>query len=126
MRFTAFKEYRGNIDEKNSTAIDLFKDVVKFLSIDLVKTQRELALGLNKLSFNDNFETFQETLTISAGVEAVILNKLTPIIPSKKLIVRGKDGAQNVVDGDTEWTQDFVYLKNVGLTDTVVTVIFLR
>lgn len=118
MNFRAFREFRNSF---NNT----IKDVASYLSVDLPKTLRELDLGLRKLEFLDNFETFETTVTIPASTESAIPNELTPIIPTKWIQVSG-DGYE-IVNGDTAWSQNFVYLKNLnGSTARTVTVIFFK
>lgn len=120
MKFMAFKEFRGFLD---STA----KDVIEYLSKDLRKILRELQIGLTRLKFTDNFDAFKVEVTIPAGEELAIRNELrSGEIPTEKIILRGKSGAESVTDGDTEWTRNFVYLKNQGASDATVTVVFLR
>lgn len=127
MKFTAFKEFRGIVRKVIDDPEAILQQAVDYLSIDMTKTLRELQLGLVRLNFDDNFESFTETVTIAASSELAIQNKLKDgIIPSKRIIVRGGTGAENIVDGDTEWSSRFVYLKNQSLSPVTVTVIFLR
>jgi hypothetical protein len=120
MRFTGFKEFRGLV----GSTLD---DVLLYLRNDLKKFLRELQLGLTKLSFADNFESFQVTVTISAGAELQIRNELlNSAIPTKRIIVKGGSGAQDIVDGDTEWNLNYVYLKNTGASTATATVVFLK
>lgn len=119
MKFSSFKEFRGAFKET-------IEDVAKYLSIDITKTLRELSNGLTKLNFADNFESFEVSVTINNGTELAIRNELrTGKIPTKRIIVRGGDGVQNIVDGDIEWTKNYVYLKNTGASPVSLTVIFL-
>ena len=119
MKFTAFKEFRYLAQNK-------IEDVSEYVGIDLKKILRELQLGLNKLTFQDNFNSFTETVTIPATSELSIRNKLLNEVPSYRLIVRGGDGAQNIVDGDALWDENYVSLKNTGATDVTFTVVFFR
>ena len=117
MKFSSFKEFRG-------AATDA---VSQFLRVDITKTLRELAGGLTRLRFTDNFEAFEVEVTIPATSEVPIRNELkSKTIPTQRLIVRGGSGAENVVDGDTQWTRDFVYLQNTGGSEVTVTVVFLK
>lgn len=86
---------------------------------------KELAVGLRNLSFSENFDSFEVEVTITANTEKQIRNRLTAI-PKKYIIVRKSNGSE-VADGPTEWTSDFLYLKNYDTTnDTTITVVFLR
>lgn len=123
MKFPQLREFRPS----NRTASETVSEALKYLSIDLVRTLKDLTVGLTKLSFLDNFDSFQANVTIDAGEELAIRNDLSGgLIPTQRIIVRGGIGAQNLVDGTAEWTSEFVYLRNVGGTSLTATVIFLR
>lgn len=111
MKIQRFREYRGG-------------DAEKYLSVDLSLSLRDLFLNLSNLSFEDNFSAFIENVTIAAGTEIKIRNQLK-VIPSSKIILRDY-GSNTIVDGDTEWTQDYVYLKNIGMASARAKVLFLR
>ena len=116
MKFSAFKEFRINASGAG---------VEEYLNTDMTKTLRELGIGLRRLSIDDNFDSFVTTVTIPATTELAIRNELT-LVPRYKLILRGKSGAQDVVDGDAEWNQNYVYLKNLGASPVTLTVAFFR
>lgn len=121
MKFTQFKEYRGVFN--GDTLASLFN----YLSNEMPAFLRELSLGLNKLSFVDNFNAFKTTITIEAGQELAIRNQLrSKEIPNERIIVRGKSGIKDIVDGDTDWTSDYVYLKNLGGSAVSLTVVFIK
>ena len=102
MKFLEFKEFRG-----------MANDVLSYLRFDLKKTLKELQTGLARLTLTDNFEAFSVEVTIGAGAELEIRNRLrSGKIPSQRIFVRGN--SKDIVDGDTEWNQNFVYLKNTG------------
>jgi len=116
MNFIEFKEFRGVAD-----------GVISYLKTDLKKILKELQLGLTKLRFTENFEAFEIEVTIAAGAELKIRNQIrSGTIPSQRLIIRGGSGSQNIVDGDTEWTREHVYLKNTGASAATATVLFVR
>lgn len=87
--------------------------------------KNELLFGLTRLSFEDNFDAFiKKDLTIAAGAEASVANGLpTRRIPAYYIILR-QTGDSRVIDGDTDWTTDTVYLKNVGSNSVTITVAF--
>lgn len=99
------------------------ESVVTYLSSGLNQSLRELQAGLQGLSFADNFDSFEVTVVIPATSELQIRNQL-PVRPSKRIIVRSNSAT--VVDGDTAWSADYVYLKNTGATSATITVVFLR
>lgn len=118
MKFSNFAEF------KTSAALSL-QQVALYLSKELASCVRELRNGLSKLDLNNNFESFEWTGTIAASSEQAIRNQFRDgIIPTKRLIVRAT--GNGVVDGDTEWTVDYVYLKNTVASAVTVTVIFLK
>lgn len=117
MKFTSFKEFRNLPDS----------DANRYLQVDLTKTLRELAGGLNKLSFLDNFECFITDITIAATTEVQIRNELrSGEIPRYRLILRGGSNSQHVVDGDTAWNKNYVTLKNTSASSVTLTVAFMR
>ena len=112
MRFNAFKSFTEATDIKD------------YLKNQLAASMKEMVWGLSKLNFIDNFDSFQAEATIASGSEASVRNKLG-VIPSGYLILR-QSGDGVIIDGDTPWTNQLVYLKNTGGSDAKVKVIFLR
>lgn len=100
------------------------ENVLQYLKVEHTLNLRELITGLKKLDFQFNFESFEVTVTIPAGEELAIENKLRNAIPSKRLIVRSN--VADITDGDVEWSKQFVTLKNNSGTDATLTVVFLR
>lgn len=83
-----------------------------------------LAAGLRRLTFADNFESFEVTVTIANGDEVAIPNQLKRL-PTRYLIVNQVNSGE-VVRGTADWSNDFVYLRNnYGSGSTTVTVVFL-
>lgn len=117
MKFPTFREFR-----QRDTSLGA---IAKYLSVDLVRSLRELTLGLTKLSFEDNFAGWSTEVTIPAGSEVQITNQLGEV-PNHRLITRGGTDSNNIVDGDTEWTAQLVSLKNTGATTVTVTAVFLK
>ena len=122
MKFSQFKIFREILSDSSLRA------VIDYLNGELSKTLRELQTGLARFSFSENFETFTITdLAIAAGAEAEIRNEFrNGVIPTKWIRVRGDTGSKDVVDGDTAWSANFVYLKNVGASAATLTVVFFR
>lgn len=121
MKIPTLKEFSNTVSNQT------LKDIALYLSTELVQNLREIVTALKKLTFSDNFESFQTTVTIEAASELAIRNQMRGTIPSKRLIVRGDDQSPNVVDGDTDWDLNYVYLKNIHATlATTVTVIFFK
>lgn len=120
MNFEAFKEFKRKTDTK-------IEDVSNYLSGELAGTLRGLRAGLQKLKFTENFECFEEELTIAAGAEAVVRNMFRDKPPTRWLAVRKNAAALSVCDGDTAWSTNYVYLKNTHATDTaILTVLFFK
>ena len=81
--------------------------------------------GLHKLTFTDNIVSFQVEVTLSSGEELRIRNEFNTFIPSGRLIIK-HTGDPAIIDGDNEWTNDFVYLKNAGSGSATVTVLYFK
>ena len=86
---------------------------------------KELATGLSRLDFINNFESFETAeLTIAATTEEKIRNELSAI-PTKMIITK-QTGNSLVTAGDTAWSDDFVYIRNQGSNSVTVKVLFLK
>lgn len=70
---------------------------------------KELATGLRRLDFLNNFESFEVEITIEANTEKQIRNELTS---APKYVIINSIGNALVTKGDTEWSSNFVYLQN--------------
>lgn len=102
---------------------------IKYLQTDLWTWMRDLSVGLIKINFAENFESFRvENLVIKSGTEVAIANQLQSkannSIPTSRIIVR-QIGNGLVTDGQA-WTTNLVYLFNNGPDDVTVTVIFFK
>ena len=119
MKVGSLKEYRE--DQADAEKIH------DYLRVDHTKTLRELFLALGRLTLSDNFDCFITEVTIAAGAELPIRNALkSGDIPTSWIRLRGGDGSQNVVDGDTAWDRSYVYLKNTGGVSATLKIAFLR
>ena len=78
---------------------------------------RELQNGLSKLSLADNFQSFTWEGTISANTEKKIRNALQT--KDVYVIIETKGNAL-VTKGDTDYSSDFVYLKNHDASNEAV------
>lgn len=83
----------------------------------------ELGAGIYKLSFADNFQSFEKTVTILAASELEIRNEL-PFIPTKYIIVN--QTGNGLITRETDWTRDYLYLTNHGAVSVTATVVFLK
>lgn len=91
------------------------------------KLLADLRRAVYSLSFVDNFKAWETTQTIAANTELAIPNEFpNRAIPTRWIVVNHV-GSGIVVRGDSEWTSDYVFLKNRSATDSAtVTVIFFR
>jgi hypothetical protein len=119
MRFGAFKEFQKEL----STTLDT---VTAYLDREMTATLRELRTGLYRLTFQDNFESFQVSLTIAASSEVIIKNELKGIIPSGYIVLRCNEFGRYVHDGGSKWTTDYLYLTNPQATEATLTVRFFK
>ena len=104
--------------------------VVKYVEIDLWSWLKELSTGLLKIDFKQNFQSFiVEKLSIPAGMEVAIPNQFRTAypgtIPSGRIITR-QLGEAIILDGNTSWTENHVYLRNPSANDAVISVLFFK
>ena len=104
--------------------------VVKYVEIDLWSWLKELSIGILKIDFKQNFQSFTvENLSIPAGIEVAISNQFRTAypgtIPSGRIITR-QQGDANIIDGPTKWTETLVYLFNPSANDAIISVIFFK
>jgi len=114
MRFLGLKLFRGG---------ETLDDALVYLSVDLANSLRDLTTGLSRLKLKDNFEGFEAQVSFSGAGQVAIRHNLG-FTPSQRIIVRAT--ASDIVDGDTSWDNNFVYLKKTGSGAATATVIFLR
>lgn len=103
---------------------------LKYIEVDLWNWLKELSVGLLKVNFEQNFQSFiVSDITMPAGEEITITNQFQTfypgVIPSGRIIIR-QQGDANIIDGDTEWTSAHLYLKNPSANDAVVSVLFFK
>lgn len=91
---------------------------------DIKELLRTLGVGLHRLSLTENFEQQEVMVTLEAGQELSIRNRLN-FIPTKCIILFSK-GNGLITAGDTPFTRDFLYLKNHGAVQVTATVSFQR
>lgn len=97
---------------------------IEYLQRALSQSLREIQVGLQNLTFSDNFRSFEATVTIPAGDLNFRVQNRLPVTPSKRIIVRSN--SNQVIDGTDPWSQDYVYLGNPGGSDATVTIVFMR
>lgn len=110
--------------------------VVTYVEVDLWSWLKELSIGLLKIDFKQNFQSFTvNNLKIPAAIgspgvpEVSITNQFRNSypgnIPSGRIITR-QSGDGYVVDGFTKWSDTHVYLRNPTANDVVISVIFFK
>jgi len=92
--------------------------------IDIKKLIQELSVGLKRLDFTSNFESFKTSVIIPAGTTAKIRHDLG-VIPQEYLIL-SQSGNGLITRDPTTWTVDHVYLYNNGAVTVELTVIFFK
>jgi hypothetical protein len=109
---------------KKAFGFQTAEDLTNYITTELTKSLVELQIALTRrLRFEDNFNSFEATVTIPAATEVSIQNQLS-VVPTRRIIVRS-NGIE-LVDGDTPWSREFVTLKNTGAAPITATVIFLE
>jgi len=104
--------------------------LVRYVEIDLWSWLKQLATGILKIDFLQNYQSFIVTDLILAPVtEVAIANQFKNIypgtIPTKRIIVRQR-GDANIIDGATEWNENLVYLFNPSANEVKINVIFFK
>jgi hypothetical protein len=104
--------------------------LISYIEVDLWSWLKQLAYGVLKIDFQQNFQSFTVTdITIQAGQEVAIPNQFFDVypglVPSTRLIVR-QIGDANIIDGPTSWTPKLVYLQNPSANAATITVIFFK
>lgn len=104
--------------------------LVSYIEIQLWSWLKELATGILKINFQENFQSFTvQNLEIAAGVEVSIPNGFRTAypgtIPTGRIITR-QQGNATIIDGPTTWTDSHVYLFNPSANAAVVSVIFFK
>ncbi len=92
--------------------------------VDYKQLLKELENGLRKLDFRYNFDSFVQEVTFKPGEEVKITNRLN-IIPNYYIIGR-QLGEGQIIDGDTAWDLDSIYLKNTGTNTITATIVVMR
>jgi len=114
MKFSGFKIFRSR---------DTIEEVIRYLSVELANSLKDLSSGLNKLKLSDNFEGFEATFNFNGSDEQAFRHN-AGFIPSQRIILRAT--SFEICDGDTPWTKEYVYLKKTTAGSATATVIFLR
>lgn len=99
-------------------------DVTGWVMGELNAGFRDLFIGLRRLSFEDNFESFEYTGEIAATTEISVPNQFS-FIPSRYLILDTTGGAI-VGRGPTAWDKDRLFIKNYSASATVAKIVFMR
>ena len=105
-------------------------NVIKYIEADLWTWLKQISVAFTKINFEENFISFIiENIAIDAGKEVAINNqfnnKYNGQLPVGYMVIRQK-GDAHIIDGDTPWTIDTLYLKNPSANNAVVTVLFFR
>ena len=102
MKFRDFKRFDGRAAD----------EIIKWVRDELNSVMRELFIGLNKLKFGDNFQSFLWEGTIAAGQQIQISHPFREA-PTGYIIYR--QVGNGVIDaGTSEWTNEVLYLRNNG------------
>jgi hypothetical protein len=91
---------------------------------EIRKLVKELAVGLRRLAFKDNFEGFEVDITIPASSTISVRNQL-PFIPSRYIIL-SQMGNGLVTKSTIAWTLDFLYFHNNGAAEVTVKIFVMR
>ena len=85
----------------------------------------ELYSMFSSLTLDDNFSSDIVSVTIPANTEKRIMHRLK-VVPKYRIILNCT-GTNDIIDGDSTWTDTEIYLKNINATlQSNVTVMILR
>ena len=82
-----------------------------------------LSTGLRKLSFADNFDSYEKDLTIPATSTVTTRNNFT-FIPSRYIILSQEGGG--VITKGTTWDANYISFANAGSSDSIVKIVIMR
>lgn len=113
MKFRGFKRFAGKG----------LNEVIDWIQNELNSVMGEVFIGFSKLRFQDNFTSYEVSLTLAPTEERQISHPFREI-PSGYIIF--KQVGDGVIDaGLTPWTTEVVYIRNnSAVNSVVVTVIF--
>lgn len=102
--------------------------LINWISTEFSTFARNVTSTLANLSFDDNFRSFKATVEIAAGTELAIPNRLKGgRIPSEWIVVDLQtEKSFPLIRGYTEWTSNFVYIKNHGPDKVIATIRFFE
>ncbi len=112
MKIPSLQEFAGGVNQ-----------IYEYLTSGHNANLKQIVQVLRRLTFADNFESFEVVVTIPATSEIGVENKLKEM-PTRRIIVRSN--SSSIVDGDTAWTKTHLYLKNTSATEAIATVIFIK
>jgi hypothetical protein len=97
---------------------------IKLDSNSVVNSFRSLESGLKTLTLLDNMKGFYWEGSIVAGAEVEIRNKFREGVVPTGFIITMISPVSTLVKGPTEWSKNFVYLKNCDATNTITVGVF--
>ena len=107
MRFRDFKRFGGKTLE----------DITSWINDELNSVMREVFIGLNRLRFQENFDSFEVEVTLLPTEERQISHPFREM-PTGYIIY--KQVGNGVIDaGVTPWTNQVVYLRNNSASENV-------
>lgn len=120
MKIKALKKYRGEEDYFDVS----YNKIIDELTLAL-QNLGLLMEEIKALQFTENFDCFEsETQTVTAGTEVAIRHPFAAV-PSYWIIVR-RTGNTVIADGPTAWTDEFIYLQNVGANTATFKVLIFK
>jgi len=116
---------------KNPPKLSNRNSLLTYVEVDLWSWLKQLANGLFKINFQQNFQSFTvRDLVIPPNTEVAVSNQFFEIypgtLPDYRIIVRQR-GDATIIDGPTVWNAKLVYLFNTSMTNSAtITVIFFK
>jgi hypothetical protein len=116
---------------KNPPKLSNRNSFLTYIEVDLWSWLKQLANGLLKINFQQNFQSFiVKDIVIPPNEEVAIPNQFFEVypgtLPDYRIIVRQR-GDATIIDGPTSWNPKLVYLFNTSMTNSAtITVIFFK
>lgn len=90
---------------------------------NLKSLAQEIATRMRKLTFDDNFSSFEWDGDISASSTITIRNRLTK--KPNRYIILSNDG-DGTINRTTPWNKDYISFKNNGSVSATVKIVIME
>jgi hypothetical protein len=93
---------------------------------DIKRFAEELAIGLTRLSFNDNFQTFTAEVTVPISATNFEIRHGLPRIPQGYIIIKQTGAGQITASTGTPWNSSYIYVDSTGTSPIQIKIIIFQ